>query len=225
MEQLTLDLRLDAPARFENFIPGANAELLDCLRRLAAAPSSEAVYIWGLSRSGRSHLLRATCAACDDAGRHSTYCAAAAASGDLPLPATGLLAVDDVDSLSTAGQAALFRACNAAPASATALLLSGNEPPLRLALREDLRTRIGGALVFEVKALSDDDKKETLMSYAKRRGFDFEDDLIRYLLHHARRDLPSLLAVLEALDHISLQRKRTVTLPLLREVLAGIKRA
>jgi DnaA family protein len=40
-----------------------------------------------------------------------------------------------------------------------------------------------------------------------------------YLLHHGRRDLPSLLAVLDALDRYSLQTKRQITLPLVREVL------
>jgi DnaA family protein len=43
--------------------------------------------------------------------------------------------------------------------------------------------------------------------------------LVDYLLHHGRRDLPSLLAVLDALDQISLEQQRPLTLPLLREVL------
>ena len=48
-----------------------------------------------------------------------------------------------------------------------------------------------------------------------------DDDLIDYLLRYGRRDLPSLLAVLDALDAASLERKRPPTLPLLREVMQG----
>jgi len=40
--------------------------------------------------------------------------------------------------------------------------------------------------------------------------------VIDYLLHHGRRDLPSLLATLAALDRASLASKRPVTVPLLK---------
>ncbi|UGA40772.1 hypothetical protein JOS77_19620 [Chromobacterium haemolyticum] len=38
------------------------------------------------------------------------------------------------------------------------LLMAGRQPPMALAVRDDLRTRLGWGLVFEVKALSDEDK-------------------------------------------------------------------
>ena len=41
-----------------------------------------------------------------------------------------------------------------------------------------------------------------------------------YLLTHFRRDMPSLMALLDALDRFSLEQKRAVTLPLLRAMLA-----
>ena len=40
-----------------------------------------------------------------------------------------------------------------------------------------------------------------------------------YFPRHGRRDLTSLLRTLDALDAASLERKRAITLPLLREVL------
>jgi DnaA family protein len=42
---------------------------------------------------------------------------------------------------------------------------------------------------------------------------------VRYLLSHGRRDLPSLLAVLDHLDRTTLERQRHATLPLLKEAL------
>jgi DnaA family protein len=44
-------------------------------------------------------------------------------------------------------------------------------------------------------------------------------DAAEYLLRHGRRDLPTLMQVLEAADRYSLQMQRAVTVPLLREVL------
>jgi len=42
---------------------------------------------------------------------------------------------------------------------------------------------------------------------------------VRYLLTHGRRDLPSLMAVLDHLDRTSLERKQQATLSLLKEAL------
>jgi DnaA family protein len=102
-----------------------------------------------------------------------------------------------------------------------AMLLSGPAPPAQLALREDLRSRVSSALVFEVKPLSDEDKARTLERHAAARGFELAGEVIDYLLNRGQRDLPSLLAVLDALDRASLEKKRHVTIPLLRKVLAG----
>ena len=43
--------------------------------------------------------------------------------------------------------------------------------------------------------------------------------MVDFLLRHGRRDLASLRAVLDALDAASLERKRPITLPLLREMM------
>ena len=52
--------------------------------------------------------------------------------------------------------------------------------------------------------------------HASGRGFTLSTEIIQYLLHHGRRDLPSLMAIVDALDRYSLQTKRPITLPLLR---------
>ena len=46
-----------------------------------------------------------------------------------------------------------------------------------------------------------------------------DDAVVRYLLQHGRRDLPSLLALVDRLDERSLSLQRPPTLPLLRELL------
>ncbi|HNF63599.1 MAG TPA: DnaA regulatory inactivator Hda, partial [Rhodocyclaceae bacterium] len=89
-------------------------------------------------------------------------------------------------------------------------------------LREDLRTRIGQSLIFEVKALGDDERAAILAAHADARGMRLEADLVQYLLRHAPRDLKSLLRTVDALDAASLERKRAITLPLLRDVLQHV---
>jgi DnaA family protein len=223
--QLLLDIRPEQHPSLDNFAAGANAELLARLRALSQPRTFDAVYLWGPPGCGRTHLLRATRDAAAAAHRRTICVAGEEAGAELPCPPGGLLIVDDVERLDDSAQVALFRVFNTARLAGLALLMSGAAPPLQLALREDLRTRIGSALVYEVKPLTDADRADALKIHAAQRGMRVEDDLIGFLLRHAPRDLPTLMAVLDALDLASLERKRPVTLPLLREVLQTLATA
>jgi DnaA family protein len=218
MTQLILDIALNQPPTLDNFVAGANAELLSRLHDLADSQSYEAVYLWGPEGCGKSHLLAATVAAA--AGhRPASFVTAAEIGGDIATAPRKLLAIDDVQQLNEEAQVALFRVFNAARLAGLTLVLAGNEPPARLALREDLRTRIGQAMIYEMKPLSDEEKSAALARHALLRGMKVDASLVRYLLSHSRRDLPSLMAVLDSLDRATLEQQRPATLPLLKEVM------
>ncbi|NLF55735.1 MAG: DnaA regulatory inactivator Hda [Thauera phenolivorans] len=224
MRQLVLDIRPDEAPTLDNFVCGDNAELLAALAQLAAAapavrPQPPRLYLWGSPGSGRSHLLAATCALAHAHGRAVHRFAAAQIGDALPETPDALLAIDDVEQLSPAAQIATFNAFNRAHGNGQSLLLSGPAAPVGLVLREDLRTRIGQGLIFEVRPLDDDALAAILASLADRRGLRLADEVIEFLLRHGRRELSSLLAVLDTLDAASLERKRPITLPLLRELM------
>ena len=80
-----------------------------------------------------------------------------------------------------------------------------------------MRTRLGWGLVYEALPLADEEKPEALATYARQRGFDLSTEVIDYLLRHGRRDMPSLLTTLAALDRFSLASKRAVTVRLVKE--------
>ena len=215
--QLLLDLKPEQPPTLNNFVAGANGELLRRLRNLTEAHSFDALYIWGTPGGGKSHLLAATAAAAGQ--RPLSYLQGAQVGDELSLAPGSLLVIDDVQQLGPEAQIALFRTFNAARFLGLALLLAGNEPPLRLALREDLRTRIGQTLIYEIQSLSDDEKAAALRRHAIERGMLMDPGVVHYLLRHGRRDLPSLMAMLNNLDRASLEQKRPPTLPLLRELM------
>src|SRR5688500_16039666 len=196
--QLPLEISPPAEPTFGNFIAGANAEALERVRALAAGmPREPLVHLWGEPGRGRSHLLRA-------AARANPR----------------LVVADDVESLDATEQQALFLAINAARDGQAAVLAAGGAPPAGLALREDLRTRLGWGLVYQLKPLNDADKALHLRAEADRRGLRLTDEVVWYLLHHLPRDVASLNAVLDRLDRHSLARQRPVTLPLIREALS-----
>jgi hypothetical protein len=128
---------------------------------------------------------------------------------------SALVAVDDVDRADAAAQGRLFTLYNRLQDSGGQLLVAAAAPPGQLPLRDDLRSRLGWGLVYEVLPLPDDDKPQALAGYARERGFRLGDDVIAYLLSHGRRDMPTLVATLAALDRYSLASKRPVTVPLL----------
>ena len=223
--QLTLDLGTPPPATFDNFFAAGNHELIARLRELegalAAGPVADRTfYVWGEPGSGRSHLLQALTYEANGLARYLGPQSALNAFGFDPQ--VTLYAVDDCDRLSAAQQIALFNLFNEVRAHPTsALVATGNDAPLALTVREDLRTRLGWGLVFHLAPLPDEAKAAVLKRAARERGIMLADDVPAYLLTHFRRDMPSLMALLDALDRFSLEQKRAVTLPLLRTMLAS----
>ncbi|MDE2598928.1 MAG: DnaA regulatory inactivator Hda [Rhodocyclaceae bacterium] len=213
-QQVLPHIRPQQIPSLDNFVAGSNGELLTLLAHCAAGRETRPVYLWGSTGSGRSHLL----AAVANLGG-AVVLPGGEVRGDFTPPDGSLVVVDDVERLSPEAQIALFRCFNDQRPRNLRLLLSGDTAPLHLPCREDLRTRIGQALIYEVKPLTDSEKASALLYHAAQRGMKVEDHLIDYLLRHGRRDLPSLMAMLDALDQQSLEQKRPVTLPLLREIM------
>ena len=218
MKQLALELARPAEPTLENFVPGANTELVDTLRALARRTLAERfVYLWGAGGSGRTHLLAGVAAAwCGDPRPAVLACARGVALPD-DLGARTCVLADDVDRLDADAQIALFHAYNAIRAGGGTLVASGGEPPARLGMRADLATRLAWGLVFEVRPLTDEERHDALARHAAARGFSLAPDVARFLLARVQRDMGSLLAIIDALDRHSLETKRAVTVPLVRD--------
>ena len=218
MRQMVLDIRPAEDVSFDNFVVGENRELVARLHALAEPETCESIYLWGVPGSGRTHLLRATAAQALAHGRVVYFLRGEDAGAEIDLPSGGLLVIDGLAGLSDDAQVALFRAFNNARLAGLSMLLSGDTPPLGLRLREDLRTRVGQALAYQVRGLSDEDKANTFLQNAAARGMKVEREIVDYLLRHSSRDLPSLLTMLDELDRVSLEQKRPITLALVREL-------
>ena len=219
MQQLLLQLAPPPAPTLDNYVPGRNGAALQALRDIARGADRERfVYLWGAPGSGRSHLLRGLAQAAR--GRNALYLSGA------PLACLDdgkVIAVDDVEDLSAGDQIELFDLYNRVRAGAGVLVASGDAAPAQLALREDLRSRLAWGLAFQLHPLSDAEKAAALREHARGRALDLGEDIIAYLLKHARRDMASLIGILDALDRYSLEQKRPVTLPLVRDALDSMK--
>lgn len=219
MRQLLLDLGAEQPQTLDTFVVGQNAELLQLLRRFAeparATPSERFVYMWGEAGAGKTHLLHALANT-----PHARYIPAGAGEDAYLFdPATTLYLADDCEQLSPEVQIAAFALFNQVRENGGMLVTAGNRPPAGLALREDLRTRLGWGLIYQLHGLTDDEKIAALSQAALLRGITLSPGVLPYLITHFRRDMRSLSAMLDALDQFSLETQRPITLPLLRSLL------
>lgn len=215
MTQLLLGIAPQWVPSLDNFVIGRNLELHTALRHaLSSAGGERGIYVWGDAGSGKSHLLRAAVERASAAGQIALY-----GKGIVPESAQ-VVAVDDVESLDADAQIDLFALYNRLRESGGMLLVSGNAAPAHLNLRDDLRTRLGWGLVYQVHALNDEEKSQALHQHAQARGFALPHEVTHYLLRHGRRDLPYLLGVLDELDaHCLRLKKRAASVPLLKEIM------
>jgi DnaA family protein len=201
LKQLLLDIQPPSPPTLANFIAGTNAEALHSLQMaIDGASDARFIYLWGAAGSGKSHLLQA----CNDL----------AYERGLPLSV-----VDDVNTLDEDAQIELFNYFNQLRASGGILITGGNAAPTQMGLRDDLATRLAWGLVYQLHPLTDEEKAQALKTHAKERGMKLPDEVVDYCLRYLRRDLPTLMAVLNALDKWSLTEKKPVTVPLLKKLL------
>jgi DnaA family protein len=129
------------------------------------------------------------------------------------------LALDNVDALDAGGEQRLFNLYNTLRQEypMCSLLVSGPRPPAALALRADLVTRLSWGLTYQVHPLTETQKAAAMDAHAQARGASIGADVLEWLLYTMPRDLPTLLAAVDALDQYSLAAKRPLTLPLARE--------
>lgn len=221
MSQQQIPLALKPPRRpsFENFVAGPNQAVVETLAR-GLEPGGW-YFLGGAAGSGRSHLLAAAFAGLASAGQQVAFIALALRRNRPLLAASGgdWIVMDDVDQLAGdhAGEMLLFNALNRWRAERTGVLMSGlGREGFEL---PDLRSRLGQATRLTLKPLEEPD----LLALLKRLAADHEVLLGRgaadYLLSRAPRNPASLSYLMERLADRALSERRTISVPLVREVL------
>lgn len=224
-QQLVFDLRSSYPPTLANFEPGANAEVLSHLDRVARGRASTALtYLWGPAGAGKSHLATAVFQEAPSHGLRAFWHDNASLSEldtGAALDGPGVVHVlDDVVQLNEAARAGLFALINLARLSPTlSIVVTGPTAPAALTLKPELVSRLTWGLVFQLQLLEDPDKAAALARLAAERGVSMSTDVVPYLLTHTARDMRALRALFDRLDQFALARNRAITLPLLREFL------
>ena len=230
VRQLPLRLPLPAGRRFANFeTTSENEELIAAVRRVAAGRVTERVLVVGEPGTGKSHLLQAASEMACTGGDAVAFVPmrdwrALHVDAVRGLGRRGLVCIDDIDAVAghrgweeallalfeetASWRARMLLSARAAPSSSPFVLL-------------DLRSRVSAATLYRLRELDDEGRARALRRHASDRGIEIPDDVVAYVLTRHRRDMPSLLALLDRLDHQSLARQRRLTVPFVRDLIAS----
>jgi DnaA family protein len=222
MEQLPLGVGLHDRAVFESFLPGSNGQAVAALRGIGTAGET-AIYLHGVSGSGKSHLLQALCATQAGAAyfplRELGRLGPGVLEGSASLP---LLAIDDLDAVAADPdwEQALFALYNERLGRGAHFVVAAAVPASSLpVMLPDLRSRLSALTHYALRPLDEAQQREALRMRARARGLDLPEETLVFLQRHFARDMARLCALLDQLDTASLAEQRRLTVPFIREVL------
>jgi len=228
MKQIALDIGLAPGPTLKNFFAGPNQAALQHLQLWVGNDKRSPVptYVWGEGGSGKTHLLRAAQAALRDQSCPVGWLDATVAEPSAFNDAWRVVILDDVHLYTAVQQHAAFNwfvnATTPNDGQQRWVLAAGNVPPSDLALREDLRTRLGWGHIFQLQVLSETERRAVLRQQADDRGVFLSDDVMDFMLNRFSRDLSSLIQLLDQLDGYALQTQRAITIPLIKAMLEAM---
>jgi DnaA family protein len=194
MDQLLLNIHPPSVKTLENFVIGDNFEAISVIKKFTTDKNLQFFYLWGVQGSGKSHLSSV-------------------------VKNNNILVIEDIESMSDIEQIQAFSIFNNCKENGKKLFITGSNSPNNMGLRSDLASRLSWGIVYQIKALTDNEKKLALLNHSKQKGMSSNVKVIEYCMKNLKRDLHYLIATLDALDNWSLKTKKPMTIPLLKKLL------
>ena len=225
--QIPLALGLKEKPGFDLFVIGENNEAVQNIKSLARGGQQSSMYVWAQTGNGVSHLLQAACMLADHQRRQVAYVPLRDHGRLDPqllenLDAMDMVCVDDIDAITgiLEWEQPLLHLYNRLRDQGRVMLIGAHTSPQTIELQlPDLKSRMAWDLVYHLKQLGDQDKIEVLQRRAEARAFDLPRDVAEYIVKRARRDLPSLIALLDDLEKATLAEQRKLTIPFVKTLL------
>lgn len=224
--QIPLPLTPRRDSRFEDFVAGPNAAVVEALKQVPDEPGAH-VYLHGEVGSGKTHLLNALCYETRERQGRAFYLALKRLPQDAVASLQGLedldlVCVDDLHVIAgnRTWEEALFHCFNRIRKAGGRLLISSEKPLSGLDISlPDLASRLAWGLRLPLKPLSDTDKLAVIGKHSDALGLGLSEEVQQYLLKHHDRSTSALIRTVEKLHKVALTNKRRITIPLAREVL------
>ena len=233
--QKTLPLNLRAEFIFETFFEGNNSGTLHALRNFLAPVgemNDRVFYLWGGAGSGKSHLLQAATHYINSMGKNAFYVSFDHIQQLKPsvleqLENYQLICLDNIERMlhHPEWEEQLFCCLNLAEElDTTKIILSSaqNIHQLDCRLRETA-SRLASGSCYQILTLQEKDLISAFKIRASYRQIPISDEVIQYILHHITRDSDTLFGLLNQLDRDSLQQKKMISIPFVKQIITQTK--
>ncbi|TZG25048.1 HdaA/DnaA family protein [Sphingomonas montanisoli] len=128
-----------------------------------------------------------------------------------------------IDNAERHDEEALFHAWNAAQASHVPLLMIAESTPAAWGIRlPDLRSRLLATPTVAIEEPDDELAARLIEKLLIARGLFPAPEVLRYLSPRIERSYLAIHRTVEAMDELSLERRQRITVPVARDVLAGL---
>lgn len=220
--QLPLDLQhRPAMGREDYLVTPCNELAVAWIDRWPDWPAP-ALALYGPAGCGKSHLAEVWRER--SGARHVAADALLAGSASELLAMGSLLIVEDLElglADSPALQEALFHLYNALKDQGGHLLLTGRQAPARwVCPLADLRSRLGSLPAVALEAPDEGLMEALLLKLFVDRQLRVTPEVLRYIVVRIERSFEAASLLVARIDQVSLARRRPVTIPLLRDLLA-----
>ena len=223
--QLALQIQINERASLNNFFVSKNNDkTIQILKDLLNSNNGVQIFIDDLGSNGKSYLLQAICNDFSNSNNSSIYIPMHEVINLDPSILEGvselnLICIDDVDLISKRGEweIALFNLINECYEKECLLLLSGSINKLEAI--PDLVSRIKKMEILRLEAINDDELLEATQEISKNLNIKISDKNLNYLMNNSRRDIKTIFKTLSQLEKESLERKKSIGLNLIKEVI------
>ncbi len=224
-KQLTFPWNKVNKSSLEGFF--ASRENSHLLSLLKDSDFLDDLFIYGTKESGKTFLLQAMCNSYSSMSKSSLY---------IPLKKVMNYGVEIFESLENIDlicvdgieeaiseiewEKAIFNLINKTLISKSRLILTSSKDlkSLNFSL-PDLESRIRKIQSYELHPINDKDIFDALKYISKLTSINLGDKEAKYLVTYSQRNISNLVRILESLDQLSMEMKRKITIPLIKEVI------
>ena len=224
--QLALQIQINERASLNNFfVSKNNNKTIQILKNILFSSDNGAqIFIDDLGNNGKSFLLQAICNDFSNSNNSSIYIPMKEAINlDTSIlegvSELNLICIDDVDQINKRREweIALFNLINECYEKECLLLFSGSINKLEAI--PDLVSRIKKMEILRLEAIDDDELLEATQAISKNLNIEISDKNLNYLMNNSRRDIKTIYRTLSQLEKESLERKKSIGLNLIKEVI------
>ena len=221
-QQLTFPWSKPNKSNFnEYYFDDVNKELLKKILE------HEDIVLYGIRKIGKTYLLQALCNYYADKNKTSLFIPLAEVSSfDTSIfdsiENMDIICIDDVDAIKGIHEweVALVNLINNSLISGCRLVFGSSQNPTSINFSlSDLDSRIRKINSTEVLPINNANLQEAVKKISQLRSIRLGEKELNYLITYTERSMDNLIDILNKLDDLSIEQKRKITIPLIKEII------